>query len=45
VRDGGTIATFLAPKGFTASFVELEYKTDAGPVYLSTQIQLHEAKK
>ena len=45
VKDGGTIAAFLAPKGFTATYVECEFKTDAGPVHLCTQIQIHEAKK
>jgi PhoPQ-activated pathogenicity-related protein len=32
-------------KGFTARFVEYEFKTDAGSVNLSTQIQILEAKK
>jgi PhoPQ-activated pathogenicity-related protein len=32
-------------KGYTASFVEYEFKTDAGPLYLCTQIQIREAKK
>ena len=31
--------------GYRATFVEAEYATDAGPIYLSTQILIREAKK
>jgi PhoPQ-activated pathogenicity-related protein len=32
-------------KGFRASFVEVEFKTDNGPLHLCTQIRIVEAKK
>lgn len=45
-KKGEEMRTIRRPKsGFKAVFVEAEFATDAGPLYLSTQIRILEAKK
>ena len=40
-----SVSPALPAKGFRASMVEVEFKTDNGPLHLSTQIRILEAKK
>jgi len=42
---GVSVSPAVPEKGFRASFVECEFKTDNGPLHLSTQIRILGAKK